>query len=193
MKSLNAKIENEVKSKKKYKKIYKKKWTVREEKKLSDLVKELGPDWKIISNKIKSRSAHQCMLKYNNMTKFYKKGKWTKNEDDMIKKWVNSNGPDNWTYCSGYIEGRSGRQCRERWINFLNPKLKKGTWTKEEQTFLFQQILKNYFSWVSISKKFKNRSENYIKNFFYSSMRRLKQNIFSNVIQTVYQGNNNIR
>jgi len=35
------------------------------------------------------------------------------------------------------IKGRSGKQCRERWINALNPSLKTGGWTPDEDKLLF--------------------------------------------------------
>jgi len=37
------------------------------------------------------------------------------------------------------IKGRSGKQCRERWFNNLNPNVKKGNWTAEEDQIIFQQ------------------------------------------------------
>lgn len=32
--------------------------------------------------------------------------------------------------------GRNGKQCRDRWINYLRPGIKKGGWLEEEEKLL---------------------------------------------------------
>jgi myb proto-oncogene protein len=32
--------------------------------------------------------------------------------------------------------GRTGKQCRDRWLNYLRPGIKKGDWSKEEEVLL---------------------------------------------------------
>lgn len=51
--------------------------------------------------------------------------------------WVSSNGSMKWSECSSVITGRSGKQCRERWFNNLNPDVKKGNWTEYEDNAIF--------------------------------------------------------
>jgi len=34
---------------------------------------------------------------------------------------------------------RNGKQCRERWLNFLNPSIRKGKWTVQEDLLLLQK------------------------------------------------------
>ncbi len=36
------------------------------------------------------------------------------------------------------LSGRLGKQCRERWLNFLDPSIKRATWTDEEDNVLFE-------------------------------------------------------
>ena len=60
------------------------------------------------------------------------KGPWTYEEDRKLLKWIQSEGPKKWSLCAETISGRSGKQCRERWFNALNPQVKKGEWTIEE-------------------------------------------------------------
>jgi len=37
------------------------------------------------------------------------------------------------------MKGRSGKQCRERWVNHLKPEVKKGGWTHEEDELILQK------------------------------------------------------
>jgi hypothetical protein len=36
------------------------------------------------------------------------------------------------------IDGRSGKQCRERWHNHLDPHIKKDPWSEEEELIMTQ-------------------------------------------------------
>ena len=68
----------------------------------------------------------------------------------------------------------------------MNPHVKKGNWSTEEQELIFQSLSVHFTSWSSISKLLKGRTENSIKNYFYSSVRRLKTNPIINVIKDLY-------
>ncbi len=84
------------------------------------------------------------------------------------------------------IKGRCGKQCRERWVNILNPQVKKGNWSVEEQERIFQNLSLHYTSWSAMSKILPGRTENSIKNYFYSSVRRLKSNPLLDFLKEVY-------
>lgn len=101
------------------------------------------------------------------------KGPWTKEEDDKLKKWVEKNKACNWTKCSETIPGRSGKQCREHWNNTLNPDLLKGEWTSEEDLLIMIFYKKYDGSWKKIIPIFPKRTENSIKNRFYSQLRKI--------------------
>lgn len=56
---------------------------------------------------------------------------------------VNAYGSGNWTRIHKHIPGRTDVQCRERWVNVLNPELNAGPWTPEvihSNHFLFSNI-----------------------------------------------------
>ncbi|KAL4498635.1 hypothetical protein ABPG72_019753 [Tetrahymena utriculariae] len=101
------------------------------------------------------------------------KGPWSFDEDNKLLDWVKANGPQKWSLCSETIPGRSGKQCRERWFNNLNPNVKKGNWTAEEDDMIFQGYLQHGSSWSRIAKNLEGRTENSVKNRFYSTVRKL--------------------
>ena len=78
---------------------------------------------------------------------------------------------------------KTGKQCRERWLNYVNPKINHEKLTEEEEDRLFFYFREMGTKWVEISKKFKSRSENVLKNTFYSQVRRI-----NNFLQKTYQG-----
>lgn len=82
------------------------------------------------------------MQKFKNSQRSAKKGNWTPAEDKLLYQWVAENGPHKWTDCSKLIKGRCGKQCRERWVNILNPSVKKGNWDEREQNEIFQLVKK---------------------------------------------------
>ena len=66
------------------------------------------------------------------------KGPWTKVEDETIIQCI-ANGILKWSEIAAQIPGRIGKQCRERWFNHLDPTIKKGGWTPEEDKILEEQ------------------------------------------------------
>ena len=67
---------------------------------------------------------------------------------------------------------KSGKQCRERWHNHLNPSLKKDGFTLEDEIKVFEYQKKLGNKWSEIANFFEGRNDNFIKNCFYSAIRR---------------------
>lgn len=57
---------------------------------------------------------------------------WTKEEDTLIMKLVQQHGTRKWPLVASKLHARSGKQCRERFKNQLDPNIKKEPWTNEE-------------------------------------------------------------
>ena len=55
----------------------------------------------------------------------------------------------------------------------MNPSIKKGNWTENEDELIFLLYKKYNSSWSKISKYLIGRTENAVKNRFYSTLRRL--------------------
>lgn len=162
------------------------KWTEQEYSTLVTLVRQIGEDWNRIATKLDNKTAKQCMQKFKNSQRSAKKGNWTSQEDELLFSWVERHGPTKWTECSKEIKGRCGKQCRERWVNILNPDVKKGNWSDHEQDVIFDNLSTYTTSWSAMSHILPGRTENSIKNYFYSSVRRLKSNNLFLLLKSIY-------
>jgi len=170
-------------SKKIQKKKLTNKWSDAEYTSLIGLVRVHGEDWTKIASRLNNKTPKQCMQKFKNSQRSAKKGNWTAEEDQLLLAWVNEHSATKWTECSKLIRGRCGKQCRERWVNILNPEVKKGNWSDHEQDVIFQNLSTYMTSWSSMSKIIPGRTENAIKNYFYSSIRRLKSNPIAQLLK----------
>lgn len=56
----------------------------------------------------------------------------------------------------------------------MDPFVKIGGWSDEEQGRIFELMKEHFTSWSSISKSLNGRTENSIKNYFYSTIRRIQ-------------------
>jgi hypothetical protein len=93
-----------------------------------------------------------------------KKSKWTPEEDALLSDSVHEHGITNWTLVAHSIPGRSGKQCRERWMNQLCPSLNKENWTQQEDIILLQQQRIYGNVWSQVAHFLPGRSANAIKN-----------------------------
>ncbi|NXD08458.1 MYBA protein, partial [Nothocercus nigrocapillus] len=84
--------------------------------------------------------------------------KWTRDEDEKLKKLVEQNGTDDWTFIASHLQNRSDFQCQHRWQKVLNPELIKGPWTKEEDQRVIELVQKyGPKRWSLIAKHLKGR------------------------------------
>jgi hypothetical protein len=146
---------------------------------LDELVLKYGlRNWKKISDEIQCRSSVQCLHRWTKILKpGLTKGPWTMEEDKKLIEWIKVEGSHKWSQCAEFISGRSGKQCRERWSNTLSPNVKKGNWTLEEDYNIFNLFSVYGSKWSKIALNFPGRTENSVKNRFYSTLRRIAADI----------------
>lgn len=106
-----------------------------------------------------------------------KRRPWSKEEDEALRKLCEGLEQPVWTNIAASFPGRKPKQCRERWINHLRMDLQEKTWTYDEDQLLLKLSITIGHKWSQIATKFPGRSENSIKNRYYSSIRkRLRMN-----------------
>ncbi|NWH66438.1 MYBA protein, partial [Geococcyx californianus] len=98
------------------------------------------------------------VLQPKGLKKICSRVKWTRDEDEMLKKLVEENGTDDWAFVASHLQNRSGFQCQHRWQKVLNPELIKGPWTKEEDQRVIELVQKyGPKRWSLIAKHLKGR------------------------------------
>ena len=110
-----------------------------------------------------------------------KRYKWTEKEDKTLKTILESmTMPVDWKEVQEKLnnEGirKTHKQIRLRWKNHLDPNLKREEWNEKDQQKLLElyPTLKN--KWLLIAEHFTGRTDNCIKNKFFSLIRKALRN-----------------
>ncbi|KAK8836222.1 hypothetical protein M9Y10_039854 [Tritrichomonas musculus] len=85
-------------------------------------------------------------------------------EDEKIKSLVNQYGTRQWQLVASFMDGRTPKQCRDRYSNYLVPGYFKGEWSNEEDELLTRLFSQFGPKWSIIQKSFPGRSPNSVKN-----------------------------
>mmetsp|Transcript_78009 Transcript_78009/g.189002 ORF Transcript_78009/g.189002 Transcript_78009/m.189002 type:complete len:548 (-) Transcript_78009:177-1820(-) len=102
------------------------------------------------------------------------KGSWAPEEDELLVSLLEEIGDrvKVWSDIAGHVPGRNAKQCRERWVNNLDPTVNKGPWSAEEDAALIaaQKELGN--KWSAIAERMPGRPDNAVKNRWYCMLNR---------------------
>ena len=91
---------------------------------------------------------------------------FTKSEDAVLKRAVESEQPPDWKSISKLLPGRTPRQCRERYNHYLSPEVNLTSWTEQEDRLLLKKYAEYGKQWSQISKFFNGRTYVQIHNRF---------------------------
>ena len=153
-------------------------WSALEDECLREAVEKFGAKtWKEIAKHVPNRNHVQCLQRWNYVLRpGLIKGAWTSQEDEMLVRVVTEfkklAAGINWKEVAKRIVGRSGKQCRERWYFNLDPSIKTGPWTSDEDAILLAKQAEAGNRWAHISSLIEGRTENATKMRFKSIMRQ---------------------
>lgn len=94
------------------------------------------------------------------------KFKFTENEDKMLTSLVDQHGAKNWKFISSFMPGRNTKQCRDRYVNYLSPKINRSKWEEKDDRLLLEKYKIHGPKWSLMTQFFPNRTANDIKNRF---------------------------
>uniref|UniRef100_A0A7N0UP50 Uncharacterized protein n=2 Tax=Kalanchoe fedtschenkoi TaxID=63787 RepID=A0A7N0UP50_KALFE len=105
-----------------------------------------------------------------------RKGPWTEQEDFLLENVVGLFGDRRWDFVAK-VSGlnRTGKSCRLRWVNYLHPGLKRGKMTSTEERLVIELHAKWGNRWSRIARRLPGRTDNEIKNFWRTHMRKKAQ------------------
>ncbi len=112
-----------------------------------------------------------CNNSTNATTFKTKKTKFTYKEENVLIEHFKEYGDSRWDLAAGQLKGRTPRQCRERYLNYLSPNANVAPWTVEEERLLLQLHRQLGNKWALIAEFFPGRTGEKIRNRYYS-MRR---------------------
>jgi hypothetical protein len=98
---------------------------------------------------------------------FISRCKFSLEEDNKLRSLVAGLGTRSWDRIGCFMPGRTARQCRDRYKNYLMDSLVNRPWTPEEDSILIDRFHLLGPKWVEIGKLLNGRSGNNVKNRWY--------------------------
>ena len=111
---------------------------------------------------------------------------WTKEQDALVRNLVSLYGTHDWTIIADNVNAsfpyshKSAKDCSRRWQDFLNGTGAKEPWTEQEELNMIIAHKRYKNRWSEMAEFLKGRSNNTIKNKFYSVFRKIKGKIQKN-------------
>ncbi len=135
-------------------------WTEEEDEQLKNLVDQYGEKWAKITKEMSGRTERQCIYHYKTfLNPAVKQGKWTEEEEEQLKNLVDQYG-EKWAKIAKEISGRTDLQCSQHYNSTLNPTIKRGKWTEEEDEQLKNLVDQHGEKWIKIAKEMRSRTNN---------------------------------
>jgi Myb-like DNA-binding domain len=162
------------------------KWTMEEDNMLRTAISIHGTSkWSLVASMVKGRTAMQCSTRWQGaLNTTIHKGKWEPEEDRIlvaaVDKWRVEHPPHSSSYDSddegdqseaipwGIIASmlprrRTGIQCQARWSEALDPTVRKGKWTTDEDEMLYKGVSEFGQCWIKVATKVRGRTQRQIR------------------------------
>lgn len=169
------------------------KWSKKDDVELINAVNKFqGKNWKLISDEVGTNKTHiQCLQRWKQVLQpGLKKGNWNREEDICLLRLMNSLGAvsenptvrnsnfTDWKTVEKCMDGRTAKQCRERWLLNIDPSINKTVWKRSEDEQLLKLQIELGNKWSTIKDILQtNRTENAVKLRFNFIKRQAKKNI----------------
>ncbi|KAI3921949.1 hypothetical protein MKX01_005638 [Papaver californicum] len=143
--------------------IMKRDWTKEDDGQLRTAVEAFGENnWQLIAFHMEGRTGTQCSNRWLKTLNPARKrvGRWTVEEDKRLKVAVLLSGAKTWQKIAQFIPGRTQAQCRERWVNCLDPSLNLKEWTEEEDCQLKVAVEEYGHCWSKVAASVPGRTDN---------------------------------
>uniref|UniRef100_A0A8C3QRH7 Small nuclear RNA activating complex polypeptide 4 n=1 Tax=Cyanoderma ruficeps TaxID=181631 RepID=A0A8C3QRH7_9PASS len=156
--------------------INKEEWTEEEIERLKQIAaKQNCLDWQTIAQKLgTNRTAFQCLQKYQIYNKDFKRKEWSRDEDQMLLELVQEMRVGNhipYKKIAYYMEGRDSAQLIYRWTKSVDPSLKKGPWTPEEDGMLMAAVQKyREKEWYKVRTEVPGRSDSQCRDRYLKAL-----------------------
>ncbi|KAK1429304.1 hypothetical protein QVD17_11510 [Tagetes erecta] len=142
--------------------IIKNEWTPPDDEELRKAVAEYGEtNWQLVASTLEGRTGTQCSNRWKKSLNPLRErvGKWDPYEDKRLKIAVRLFGAKNWNKIAKFVPGRTQVQCRERWVNCLDPCLNMNEWTRDEDLKLIKAIEEHNYCWSRIAASVPPRTD----------------------------------
>ena len=163
------------------------KWTPVQDEMLRTAVSIYGTSkWSLVAALVKGRTAMQCSTRWQGaLNTTIHKGKWEAEEDQIliaaVEKWKaehplrsssfqDSDDEDDqaetipWGLIATTLpRRRTGIQCQARWSEALDPNVRKGKWSREEDEMLYKGFAEYGQCWIKIATKVHGRTQRQIR------------------------------
>eukprot|EP00299_Pterocystis_sp_00344_P014555 c7220_g1_i2.p1 GENE.c7220_g1_i2~~c7220_g1_i2.p1 ORF type:complete len:257 (+),score=32.65 c7220_g1_i2:50-820(+) len=131
----------------------------------------------------------------NEETRICTKSFWLSEEDQLLESLVQYHGPRRWSLIAQSFRNRTGKQCRERWHNHLNPdvrqsltffsrvvfehpkiwynQVRKDSWDEREDALILRLVEQLGSRWAAIARLLPGRTDSAVKNRYYSHLKKI--------------------
>ena len=116
----------------------------------------MGHEWEAVAEVVSGRKAADCLERYQRrLNSRLRRRAWTRREDEVLKSFVvgtralstEKTSAAVYRRAASVLPGRSGDQCRERWLKSNLPSMRKGLWsaTEEKRARLARRACKDWW------------------------------------------------